>query len=103
MDIQIRQAERRDVDAVSAVLTEAAVWLESRGMRLWHANELTRDRLVNDVSDKRFFLAEHDGHPVGTIRFQLADLMCWADVPQDGAAFILQLALRPAFRGETVS
>jgi GNAT superfamily N-acetyltransferase len=103
MEIQIRQAEAGDLDVVSAVLTEAAVWLEGRGMGLWRANELTPTRISNDVSDGLFFLAEHTGQPAGTIKFQLSDLMFWPDVPQDEAAFIHRVAVRREFAGGTVS
>src|SRR5262245_9062703 len=103
MEIQIRQAEAGDVDAVSAVLSEAAVWLEDRGMGLWRASELTPATILKDVSDGLFFLAEHTGQPAGTIKFQLTDSFFWPDVPQNEAAFIHRVAVRRKFSGGTVS
>lgn len=103
MEIQVRQAEAPDVNVVSTVLTEAAVWLEGRGMGLWRANELTPGRIFKDVSEGLFFLAEDRGQPAGTIKFQLSDLVFWPDVPQDEAAFIHRVAVRREFAGGTVS
>jgi GNAT superfamily N-acetyltransferase len=103
MDIQFRQAESGDVDVVSAVLTEAAAWLEARGMGLWRASELTPAEILEDVSQGLFFLAEHDSQTVGTIKFQLSDVLFWPDVPRDDAAFIHRVAVRREFAGGTVS
>jgi GNAT superfamily N-acetyltransferase len=103
MDIQFRQAESGDEDVVSAVLTEAAAWLEARGMGLWRASELTPAEILEDVSEGLFFLAEHDSQTVGTIKFQLSDVLFWPDVPRDDAAFIHRVAVRREFAGGTVS
>lgn len=103
MDIQFRQAESGDVDVVSAVLTDAAAWLEARGMGMWRASELTPAEILEDVSEGLFFLAEHAGQPVGTMKFQLSDVLFWPDVPQDKAAFIHRVAVRREFAGGTVS
>ena len=103
MDIQFRQAESGDVDVVSAVLTDAAAWLEARGMGMWRASELTPAEILEDVSEGLFFLAEHAGQPVGTMKFQLSDVLFWPDVPQDEAAFIHRVAVRREFAGGTVS
>lgn len=103
MDIQIRQAEAGDTAVVSAILTEAAVWLETRGMTLWRTDDLTPEQIFKDVSTGLYFLAEHAGRAAGTIKFQLSDLMFWPDVAQDEAAFIHRVAVRREFAGGTAS
>jgi GNAT superfamily N-acetyltransferase len=103
MKILVRQAESSDVEVVSAILTEAAAWLEGRSMAMWRANELTAERVLTEVGDGLFFLAEHNGRPAGTIKFQLSDLEFWPDVPQPEAAFIHRLAVRRESAGGTVS
>ena len=103
MEIQIRQAESGDVNAVSAILTEASAWLEGRGMGMWRAGELTPARVFQDVSEGLFFLGEATGEPVGTIKFQMSDFEFWPDVPQTEAAFIHRLAVRREYAGGTVS
>jgi len=50
-----------------------------------------------------FFLAESDGEPAGTIKYQLEDKLFWPDVPQNDSAFIHRLAVRRRFAGGEVS
>ena len=93
MQLSIRQATPQDVDAVAEILGEAAGWLEERGMPMWRQDELQPNRIVADVDSGQFFLAECDGVPAGTIRFQLEDRLFWPDVPQDDSAFVHRLAV----------
>ena len=102
MTIEVRQAESGDVEVVAAILIEAAQWLENRGMGMWCANELTPERISKDVTDGLFYMA-HAGQPVGTIKFQLADLEFWPDVPEGDSAFVHRLAVRRTFAGQGVS
>ena len=82
MGIEVRLAAAADVDTVSSILLEAANWLEERDMPMWRANELRPERITKDVREGLFFLGEHTGEPAGTIKFQLADLEFWPDVPR---------------------
>ena len=66
--IQVRQALAGDADVVSGILREAAAWLESRHMAMWRADELLQEHISKDVDEGLFFLAEHAGEPVGTIK-----------------------------------
>jgi len=86
MQLSIRQATAQDIDLVAEILREAARWLEEQGMPMWRQDELLPSHIVADVDSGQFFLAECDGVPAGTIRFQLADNLFWPDVPQDDSA-----------------
>ena len=103
MQLSIRQATAHDIDAMVEILSEAARWLEERGMPMWRQDELLPSHIVADVDSGQFFLAECDGVPAGTIRFQLADKLFWPDVPQDDSAFIHSLAVRRRFAGREIS
>ncbi len=103
MNIRIRQAELRDVALVSLVLTEAAGWLEARGMALWPSADLTPAHLACDVEGGEFFVAEIEGEVVGTVKFQLRDDAFWPDAPADEAAYIHRLAVRRAQAGGHIS
>lgn len=102
MKTEVRRAESGDVEVVAAILTEAAQWLESRGMGMWRANELTSERISRDVTDGLFYLAHLD-QPAGTIKFQLSDMDFWPDVPDTDSAFVHRLAIRRTFAGGGVS
>jgi GNAT superfamily N-acetyltransferase len=99
----VRQAWPSDEAIVAAILGEAAAWLIARNMSLWQPGELSADSITADVADGLYFLAECDGVPAGTMRFQLSDPLFWPDVPQDEAAYVHRLAVRRAFAGGKVS
>src|SRR5262245_61279294 len=103
MRLSIRQATLQDIDVVSDILREAPAWLEHRGMPLWRQDELQLNSISAEVRSGLFFLAESDGEPGGTIKYQLEDKLFWPDVPQDDSAFIHRLAVRRRFAGGEVS
>jgi len=103
MQLFIRQATAQDIDAMAEIHEEAVRWLEEQGMPMWRQDELLPSHIVADVDSGQFFLAEYDGVPAGTIRFQLADKLFWPDVPQDDSAFVHRLAVRRRFAGGEVS
>ena len=51
LSVDVRQAVDADVDTVSAILLEAANWLEGREMRMWRAGELLPGRILKDVDE----------------------------------------------------
>jgi len=103
MEVTIRQATPQDIETISAILLEAAHWLDQTGRTLWRDGELLPERITADVTAGLFFLAECDGEPAGTIKFQLEDLLHWPDLPQHDSAYIHRLAVRRRFAGGTVS
>lgn len=103
MTISIRQARPTDEANVAAVLAEAAKWLIARNMSLWQHGELAADSITADVAAGLYYLAECDGVPAGTLRFQMSDPLFWPDVPQDEAVYIHRLAVCRQFAGGLVS
>jgi GNAT superfamily N-acetyltransferase len=103
MTVSIRQAKPDDAQVVSSILTEAARWLEDRGMKMWRDGELTALSVASDVGAGLFHLAEADSEAAGTIKFQLEDKLFWPDVRQEDSAFIHRLAVRRKFAGGGIS
>ncbi|MBC1236035.1 GNAT family N-acetyltransferase [Nostoc sp. 2RC] len=103
MYISIRQATTQDTVIVSDILLEAALWLQQRGIPLWHDSELSPEYISEDVANGLFFIAEWAGEPAGTIKFQLEDLVFWPDIPQQESAFVHRLAVRRRYSGGKVS
>jgi GNAT superfamily N-acetyltransferase len=103
MQLSIRQATPEDIDTVADILREAARWLEESGMPMWRDDELLPSHIAVEIQSGLFFLAEYNGEPAGTIRFQLEDKLFWPDVPHDDSAFIHRLAVRRRFAGGEVS
>jgi GNAT superfamily N-acetyltransferase len=99
----VRLATAADISIVSAVLNEAASWLERRGIPLWRGDELGVALVAADVADGLFWIAEVDGKAAGVMRFQLSDPDFWPDVPEGESAFLHRLAVRRSFAGGSIS
>ncbi len=103
MTTLIRQAAVHEAPLVAEILGEASHWLEERGIPMWHADELSPDRIAADVAAGLFFIGEWGGQLACTVKFQLSDELFWPDITRDQSAFIHRLALRRQFSGGQVS
>jgi GNAT superfamily N-acetyltransferase len=103
MSVTIRLATPADTEEVSGILTEAARWLEQGGRVMWRDSELLPERIAADVAEGLFFIAEQDGVPAGTVKFQLEDPLFWPDEPVGEAAYVHRLAVRREYAGHGVS
>jgi GNAT superfamily N-acetyltransferase len=101
--LSVRPAALQDLATVSDILSEAALWLEQRGIPLWAAGEVSSTAIRPDVEAGLYYLAVCGGLSAGVVRFQLEDQLFWPDVPQQGSAFIHRLAVRRRFSGGAVS
>jgi len=101
--LHIRQAGPPDTAKVAEILSEAARWLEQRGMLMWRDDELVESRLADDVAAGLLFIAECDREAAGVVKFQLEDREFWPDVPQGESAFVHRLAVKRSFAGGEVS
>lgn len=103
MHIEIRQATGADAAVIEAMLLEAARWVDALGVVMWEEGELGAERIAREIAEGQFFIAEVDGIAAGMVRFQLADLQFWPDMPQDDSAFVHRLVVRRAFKGRGIS
>jgi GNAT superfamily N-acetyltransferase len=103
MDIIIRQAGVADVYIVSEILIEAASWLENKGIPLWNVNDLSEESLHEDVMSGFYILAEANNKPAGTLKYIMADPLCWPDANDGDSAYVHRVAVRRAYAGSTVS
>lgn len=101
--VHIRQATPADVEAVSSVLAEAAAWLESQGMPLWRAGELTPDIISADIAAGTFFIATMHDEIAGTVKFQLEDPQSWPEASPGEATYLHRFAVRRAHAGGAVA
>ena len=100
----MRQATAGDVGRVSAVLTEAAAWVEQLdGTVMWVENELADAHVSAEIDQGQFFVAECDGEIAGVIRFQRRDQLFWPDLETDDSAFVHRIAVARRYAGRGVS
>jgi GNAT superfamily N-acetyltransferase len=104
VDIRIRQAIPEDASAVTAILADAAKWVERLdGTTMWVEDELAEDRIASEVQAGLFRVAECGGDIAGALKFQLDDQLFWPDLATDDSAFIHRLAVRRNYAGQGVS
>ena len=103
--LRLGSGQASDVEEVSAILLEAARWLEGRGMAMWRDDELGEERIRKDIEGGLFFLAHSmgSGQAVGTLKFQLEDRLFWPEAAEGEAAYVHRLAVRRRFAGGRVS
>jgi GNAT superfamily N-acetyltransferase len=95
--LEVRRVGREDVDEIVDVLSEAARWLISRGIRQW-PDPFPRDRVAALVERGDFYLARLDGETVGTVALMWNDPAFWGERPAD-AGYVHALAVRRAWAG----
>ena len=105
MNVLVRQATAADAAVVADILQEASRFADAtHGVVMWEMNELAAEYIAAEISSGLFFLAEADGEPAGTIRFQLEDELFWPDLDNPGeSAFVHRLGVRRRFAGAGVS
>jgi len=103
MTLTVRQAQPGDTALVGDMLLEAARWVDAMGGVMWEEGELAPDRIAAEVAAGQFFVAEVDGDPAGTVRFQLEDRLFWPDLAGPDSAFVHRLAVRRRYKGLGVS
>lgn len=91
--VTVRRATSTDAPVITAMLHEAARWLDDRGLSMWQRDELDAARTAAEVADGAFYVAELDGEPAGVGRFQLDDPEFWPDEPGGDSVFVHRLAV----------
>jgi len=78
-EIEIQPASLAETAVVAAILREAAIWLEQRGMALWQASAFEPEHLMPDVADGQYMLARWHGLPAGVFKYQHEHPLIWPD------------------------
>jgi GNAT superfamily N-acetyltransferase len=98
-EIAVQLASVTETDAVAAILYEAAVWLEQRGMPLWQSSAFTPERVAPDVASGHYMLARWRGSPAGVFKYQREDPDIWPDAIPGEAAYIHRVAICRCYAG----
>jgi hypothetical protein len=61
----VRQATVEDLSTVSAILTEAAEWLEQKNMPLWEQEHIALSIIDRDIELGLFYIAFYEGIAAG--------------------------------------
>jgi hypothetical protein len=99
MESEIRIAAASEAKLVSEILSEAAGWLEARGVPLWSPHQVSLPAVSPEVQNGVFFLAWLAGVPVGTMRLTTSDPAFWPEAAPGEALYLHRLAVRRAAAG----
>jgi GNAT superfamily N-acetyltransferase len=102
-EVEIVRASAEDAAVASAILCEAAAWLEERGIPLWRPERLTPEHLLPSIERGEFCLARRAGLPVGTMLLAEEDELFWPDVPAGESLFLHKLAVRRSGAGQGIA
>ncbi len=84
---------------VAALIDEASVWLESRGLQQW-PRPFPEEWLDEQLARGSAYLARDGGVPVATFTLWREDEIFWGDEGRSGRAYYLhRLAVRRTHRG----
>jgi len=103
MEVSVRKAKVSDIEAVSSVLTEAALYLESIEQPLWVYNDLVPTRIKDDIYEGLYFIAEVQNEPVGVFKYQLSDKIFWPEIKEGTSGFLHRVAIKRKFASKGIS
>ena len=99
--IRVTTVGTGEVELVTAILDEAALWLDSRGLPGW-PRPFPVDWIQAGISVGTCYLAWDGPMPVGTFTLQRTDPTFWgirADEPPNYAQYLHRLAIRRSHEG----
>jgi GNAT superfamily N-acetyltransferase len=103
MESEIRVAAPSEAKLVSDILTEAAAWLEGRGIPLWSPEQVSLAAVSSDVEAGLYHLAWVGPLAVGTMRLTISDPAFWPEATPGEALYLHRLAVRRAAAGGRLS
>jgi GNAT superfamily N-acetyltransferase len=103
MKFLVRQAVKRDLPAVRAVMCEAAQWLMDKGQPLWSLEQFSTEALNKLVEQQTLYLAQKDNKVIGAFILQTDDELFWSDSKTTKALYVHKLCVSRKVAGQGVA
>jgi GNAT superfamily N-acetyltransferase len=103
--LQMLLAERKDKQAVLAIVRDAALWLRAKGIDQWQGTlkDGFETRVEQHIGTGNIFLARLERDPVATVRIEWEDPVFWGPRGDDGlAGYVHGLAIARKWTGRRV-
>jgi protein-tyrosine phosphatase len=98
--LSIRLASPAEARLALAILTDATLWLRSRGLPTWNPAQLPA--AIAGVAERgELYLGWMADRPVGTVSIQWTDVLYWGEQPDD-AGYIHKLAVARFASGQQI-
>jgi predicted GNAT family N-acyltransferase len=102
MSLIIKQAVKRDLLAVCAVMCEVAQWLIDKGEPLWSLEQFSEEVLSELINEDRLYLVQKENAVIGAFILQTDDERFWTDSKTTKAFYIHKLCISRKVAGQGV-
>jgi hypothetical protein len=103
MEIEVRQVAPSEAPIVSEILTEATLWLQSRGISWLSREAVATSSIDPEVRAAQYYLAWSGESAVGTMRLTSTDALFWPEFGPGQVLYLQRLAVRRVASGGSVS
>lgn len=92
-----------EVDNAVGIMREVAGWCEETGKNMWKLDSLTKDKLMEGLTEDNFYVGRLGDSLASSMILQWYDPVFWPEVRQDESGFIHKLCVRREFSGKGIS
>ncbi len=99
---EICLASNGDADLVRSLLTEAANWMASVGIKQWNPEQFTEQEIAGYFAKREIYLFLTPQEPAGLFTLQVSDPDYWGPLNEEGYSYLHRLTVRPSYRGHAL-
>jgi len=103
VEVEVGAINRQTLPAFSAILGEAAQWLDEMGHGLWLLEEVSPERLMDEYALTECFIGHVNGIPAATMVLLESDARFWPNVNPGESLFLHKLSIRRQFAKQGVA
>jgi GNAT superfamily N-acetyltransferase len=92
-----------EVDNAITILREVAKWCEATEKNMWKVDALTKDILMEGLSEDNFYVGKVGKNIVSSMILQWYDPLFWPEIKQNESGFIHKLCVKREYSGLGVS
>ncbi|MFD1177820.1 GNAT family N-acetyltransferase [Paenibacillus puldeungensis] len=98
--MNIVKVNRGNVGIFSRVLIEASEWLNSKGLSMWKANDVSVQALLEKYSMEEMRLCYDDSNLIGVYVIQCYDPLFWSELRKNESGYLHKLAVCREYCGK---
>ncbi|MBP1994408.1 GNAT family N-acetyltransferase [Paenibacillus eucommiae] len=99
----IRKITEAELEEVSSILNETALWLKNKGEEMWKSDQVSVQKLRDSYKMKEIYLGFLESAAVATMILQEEDSLYWPNVRTNESLFLHKLAVRREFAKKGLS
>ena len=92
-----------DIDNAIAIIKEVAQWCEDTGKKMWHPDDLSRERLLQGITAENFCVGKVGNDNAAAMILQWYDPLFWPELHEGESGFVHKLCVRRKYSGQGLS